>query len=75
MTLFFLNFSNDFLNYAVNIFRTRKVVCKNVFKTNGSQDILTIFFRILWSQTIVIPSYVVNKTQTTKNQENTTHRF
>ena len=50
-----------------------KTVCRNFFQINGFQYIKVSV--ILRFQKIVLHNKIINKTRSTKNQENSAHRF
>ena len=53
--------------------KTYKMVCGNFFKINGSWDIK--LSPIFWLLKTVLHHKIMNKTRSTKNQENSAHRF
>ena len=53
--------------------KTYKTVCGIFFKMNGSRDIY--FSLIFWFRKTVLHHKIINKTRSTKSQENSAHRF
>ena len=67
------NWKNFFRKKKILPVKTYKTVCKHFLKINGSRDIqLSLIF---WLWKTGLHHKIINKNRSTKNQENSAHRF